>query len=207
MRNVTVLSATLACGLLFTSMASCGDDGGEALTVAATSTTSGTGGSDGGSGGTSTATTGGAGGTSTTSTGGIGGSGGMPEQPLNGCLSTSTTDMTNQQTVSLTNPLTQPLCITVSVNTMIDVDGTGSQPGPLIVGGTYDATLDQKSYDATSPIQPSCYNCTLYAPACWDPNANTCYTGSTWTLSSQGAFPFYDNSNPAANRGVVYVVP
>jgi hypothetical protein len=205
MRNLTVLYATMASGLLVAAMASCGDDSGDQLTVASASASTGAGGSTGGSGGTSTATGGTA--ASTTSTGGNGGNGGMAEQPVNGCLSTNTMDMTNQSTVSLTNPLTQPLCITVSQNTVVSVDGTSSQPGPLIVGGSYDAMTDLKTYDSMSPIQPACFDCQVFAPACWEPNTNSCYNPSSWTFSAVGAFGFYDNSNPAANRGAVYVVP
>jgi hypothetical protein len=204
MRNVTLLSALFASGLLIPAMASCDDEGGDQLTVAS-ATSTGTGGSTGGSGGMASSSTGGAA-ASTSSTGGAGGSGGMAEQPLNGCLSTNTTDMTNMAMVDLTNPLTGPTCITVSQGTQVNIDGTGSQPGPLVVGGIYDTMNDLKNYDSMSPIQPACYNCTTFAPACWEPNTAACYDPSSWTFSSVGAFPFYDNTTPS-NHGAIYVVP
>jgi hypothetical protein len=157
-----------------------------------------TGSSTGGEGGASSGNGGGGG----TTTGG--GQGGMAEQPINGCLSTSTQDMTGMGTVNLNNPLTAPFCITVSQSTTVNIDGGTTLGGPLILGGTFE--MGVKTYDKNSPIQPACYDCNAFT-ACWEPNTPACYQASTWTFNAVGTFPFFDNSSPQANHGVVYVVP
>ncbi len=201
--RIEVMAATAATILLGLSVFyGCGDDeGGQQLTTV--SSGPGTGGNAGPGG------AGGDGGNPSTggnpSAGGMGGMGGNAEQPIHGCTSTSATDMTGMANVDLGAPLalTWPVCRRVSLNTTITVSGSGTLGDPLIVGGTFDGAI--KSYDASSPIQPSC--ATGCTPCQFDPNASGCYTGGSWTFTLAGVYPFYDNSDPGARAGVIYVVP
>jgi hypothetical protein len=201
-RQLILLTLGLA-GFWLTSSAACGGDGDNKNTPTVASASSGgpSGSTTSGNGGSGGNGNGGNGGSATSASGG---QGGMGEQPVNDCLSTSTQDMTGMASINLTNPLSSPRCITVSQGTSINIDGTSTPGGPLIVGGTFE--MGVKSYDKNSPIQPACYDCQTFT-ACWEPNTPACYAASTWTFSSPGAFPFYDNSAPQANHGVVYVVP
>jgi hypothetical protein len=221
MRNATVLT-TAGLGVFWLSMfGACGSDpAGEEPTVASVgASTTGTGSSSSASSGQGGATgaggmtgsggmgTGGATTSSTTGSGGAGGSG--PIEPvIHGCLSTGagTQDLGGGvgMTVNITNPLTAAYCRMVKVGTDVMVDGTGVQGGPLIVGGTYDGAV--KQIDTTSPITPSDVTCPKPG-GLPDPNNAACYNAATWSFTTAGTFPFYDNSDPAANRGVFYVVP
>ena len=144
--------------------------------------------------------------TSSSGVGGNGGTGGSPivETPLNGCVKSMATDMSGMPAISLTNPLTAPYCLIVSEGATVDIDGTGSQGGPLILGGELKVG-NVKAYDKSSPIQPSCYNCNSF-PSCYDPNSASCYSSSSWTFVIKTAYPFYDNSDPVGRHGTIYVV-
>jgi hypothetical protein len=141
--------------------------------------------------------------------GGMSGGGGAPETPIHGCTSTSAIDSTGMNLLDLgypQAPASWPLCHRVSLNTMVTVGNDGS-PGLgeiLIVGGTFDGAV--KAYDAQSPIQPSCATCGVNG-CTFDPNASGCYSGGSWNFVLAGAYPLYDNSDPAAHVGVIYVQP
>jgi hypothetical protein len=144
---------------------------------------------------------------------GMGGQGGAPEAPIHGCLSTTAINNTGMSTVDLGYPIAPsnwPLCIRVSLNTVVSLgnDGSAAVGEMLVVGGTYDGAI--KGYDAQSPIQPTCAVCPMGQGCSFDPNANGCYSGGTWTFGLAGVYPFYDNTAPGApdnHVGVVYVVP
>jgi hypothetical protein len=186
----------------------CGDDdSGSRLTVASGATVG-----NGGQGGN------GDGGATTSANGGAGGGGGGGEDSIHGCTANAAVDHTGMATLDIThvgNNLPER-CIRVSVGTTITVDGTGAAPNYLIVGGTFDGQV--KNYDQGSPIQPACYDCDGFAPACFNPNCQdsaigkcpggiSCYAAASWTFAAAGVFPFYDNADPETDRGVVYVVP
>ena len=207
MRRNAWLFALSAAGLYAAALAGCrGEPSGEQLTVAtigaATSTASTSGGGMAGSGGATTTS-------STTGSTGQGGMGGAPEEPINGCLSTTATDMTGMPTVTVDLP-GGPFCVRVDQGTDINITITpsmGTCPGSCphrYVGGTVDPVTMVKSPDTTSPFKTnvadifaSCSNSSPYVdcPA----------TNGPFTMAVTGAFGWYDDKNPAAVSGVVYV--
>jgi hypothetical protein len=141
-------------------------------------------------------------------------------------------DKSADNPVGLTNPLTGPYCVKVKSGVKVNINGTNSLGGPMIVGGVVDDGV--KFYDALSPIQPTCAEqfevganptcnngatggCITAAtcvkadfakPCCFDPNnmGGNCYTAGCWSMLP-GVYPFYDNSNATTNYGAVWVVP
>ena len=214
MRHHTILFlASLAAVSIAAGSYGCGDDNtGEQPQTASVGPGPGSGGMAASSGGGGEGATGGnptgMGGNPTGMGGGMGGSGGDPEQPLHGCLSTTATNMQGQMMIDLGDPrmLSYPFCAVVDLNTTITVgdDGSPELGDPIMVGGMWDGVI--KLYDAMSPIQPTCAVCN---PVCnFDPNdAPACFTGGTWTFGLAGAYPFYNNFDPANMAGVIYVVP
>lgn len=207
MRNHDLVAVTSLAVLFASVFYGCQtEDPGQQLSTNATAMMTNTGGtnmvtSGGGDGGTTSMGGNGGDGVGGSPTGGgQGGTGGAPEEPIHGCLSTSTIDNTGSATVDIGYPIAAgnwPYCLSVSLNTTVTVgnDGSAGVGDMLIVGGSYDGQA--KVYDASSPIQPDCL----------DPNNAGCYAGGTWLFGLAGVYPFYDNSDPDARAGVVYVVP
>lgn len=197
-----------AAGFYFAAFAGCrGEPSGEQLTVATigagpTTTTTGEGGMNAGSGGAASTTT-------TTVTTGQGGMGGAPEQTINGCLSSTSTDMTGMSDVTVDLP-SGPFCVRVSQNTNITITITpvsGACPGSCphrYVGGTYDPVTMIKSPDGNSPFKTNPGD--IFASCSQQsPYVNCPATNGPFTMSAPGAFGWYDDKNPATISGVVYV--
>lgn len=180
--SLAALGAQHGCG---------GEPNGPALTVASSGSTVTTGaGGDpgvGGAGGADTTTT------TTTTTTGVGGAGGMGEEPLHGCTSALAVDMTGGP--AIVNLPAGPLCLKMSAGQSLTftLDTPASH---RYLGGTYDAATMVKIADANSPIV-----------SCCDISPYTCCqaTNDPITMSTPGAYPWYDDKNPVSYRGVVYV--
>jgi cysteine-rich repeat protein len=151
---------------------------------------------------------------------------------INGCNEAIATDMTGANPVTIPTAPGAPHCIKVKQMVKITHTASGAAGQPMLVGGTYDGAKNQ---DALSPIQPACAEqypaastptCNNGAsggcinqttcvkgnaaePCCVYVNldaGNNCYTGGCYVLQV-GVYPFFDNSNPAANNGAIFVVP
>lgn len=197
-----------AAGFYTAAFAGCrGEPSGEQLTVATigagpSTTASGQGGMEAGAGGATSSTT-------TTVTSGQGGMGGAPEQPINGCLSTTSTDMTGMANVTVDLP-NGPFCVRVSQGTDVTITITpanGVCPGSCphrYVGGTYDPVTMIKSPDGNSPFKTNVND--LFASCSQQsPYVNCPSTNGPFTMAATGAFGWYDDKNPAVISGVVYV--
>lgn len=198
-----------AVGFYAAAMAGCrGEPSGEQLTVAtigagpSAGTTTGQGGMDAGAGGATSTTT-------TSVTTGQGGMGGAPEQPINGCVSSTSTYMTGTPDVTVDLP-NGPRCVRVSQGTNVTITITpvnGVCPGSCphrYVGGTYDPVTMIKSPAGNSPFKTNMGD--LFASCSQQsPYVNCPATNGPFTMAATGAFGWYDDKNPAGVSGVVYV--
>jgi hypothetical protein len=143
----------------------------------------------------------------------------LGEDTVNGCIAADAVDLTGLgASVSITATFQAPaikqridpskVCLKIRLDQRISMEGTGVVGGPMVVGGTVDAS-GAAAYAKTSPIQPSCFNGAT-AP---DPNKKACYSGGAWPCANvackafaPGAYGFYNNSNQA-QRGALYVAP
>jgi hypothetical protein len=208
MRRHAWLFALGSLGLYVTLVANCGGEpSGEPLTVAtigagpSSTTTTGDGGASGGTGGGTT--------TTTTTTTGQGGMGGAPEQTINGCLSTTATDMTGMTDVTVDIP-NGPFCVKVDLGTQVTITLTpvsGTCPGSCphrYVGGVYDPVTQIKTPDGNSPFKTNPQD--IFGTCSNNSPYNDCpASNGPFTMAQAGAFGWYDDKNAATLNGVVYV--
>src|SRR5262249_61549595 len=89
------------------------------------------------------------------------------EDVVNGCVAAEATDLTaagSNVAISFTFQVTATktqldparMCLKIRADQKIAMQGTGLLGGPMMVGGTVEGA-DNKIYDKSSPIQPSCF--------------------------------------------------
>lgn len=197
MRRITWVIGTATLSIMWLAT-SCGDDGGDELTIASSQSssavTNGNGGATSSSDGSGGATTSGTGGDP--GMGGMGGFGGSPPEPVNGCLQATAMDLTGVNPANIDIP-GNGYCIRILQN-MTELTFTlANPPAHRYLGGVYDEEIQAKFPDAMSPILPSSNQSPyINSPAVTNP---------PYTFISKGEYPWYDDKNPATIRGVVYV--